>query len=273
MELGAIADIKRINRRDGFASMSGNDEFSSEFDDDQFSGDEFEDDTFSDNEFDDESELDVDDGGPKLANLIDKLNSIKSEIDDILAHFDVESDDFDAFDDYDEYSHDDFDIDADMGDDEFSFYDQFDSEDSEFDSEDDEFEDGDEFESDELESDDEDNDDDTLDGFGSNSHDEFSDLDFDDEDASDEDSDFQGNIRTVAGASLVYKRPTENGNYEELWIYNVGEDISSESKIRRAILAGTDIPPTSTESDDGTQQSSADTVGNVQFLHITGLPN
>lgn len=89
----------------------------------------------------------------------------------------------------------------------------------------------------------------------------------------DEDEDFQGDIRTVAGANLVYKRKSEDGNYEELWIYNVGNDIRQEMQIRRAILAGTDIVPTQTESDDGTQKSETTTLGNVQYLKITGLPN
>lgn len=88
-----------------------------------------------------------------------------------------------------------------------------------------------------------------------------------------EDPNFQGNIRTVAGANLVYKRKEEDGNYEELWIYNVGKDIKKESQIRRAILAGTDIVPTQTESEDGTQRSETSSVGNVQYLKITGLPN
>lgn len=88
-----------------------------------------------------------------------------------------------------------------------------------------------------------------------------------------ENPDYQGNIRTVAGANLVYKRKGEDGNYDELWIYNVGNDIRQEMQIRRAILAGTDIVPTQTESDDGTQKAETYTLGNVQYLKITGLPH
>ncbi len=87
-----------------------------------------------------------------------------------------------------------------------------------------------------------------------------------------ENPDFQGAIRTVRGANLVYKRKTEDGNFEELWIYNIGKDIKKETQIRRAILAGTDIDPSSQESDDGEQRADTTTTGNVQFLHITGLP-
>jgi hypothetical protein len=87
------------------------------------------------------------------------------------------------------------------------------------------------------------------------------------------DANFQGEIRTVTGANLVYKRQDDGGTYEELWIYNVGDDVKAEVQIRRAILAGTDILPSSRESEDGTQQADTYTVGNVQFLKLTGLPN
>lgn len=86
------------------------------------------------------------------------------------------------------------------------------------------------------------------------------------------DQDFQGEIRTVRGANLVYKRKTGDGNFEELWVYNVGNDIKRETQIRRAILAGTDIDPGSQESKDGSQRSDTSTIGNVQFLYIDGLP-
>lgn len=89
-----------------------------------------------------------------------------------------------------------------------------------------------------------------------------------------EDDNFQGTIRTVAGASLVYKRKTSSGTYEELWIYNVGgRDIQKEIHIRRSILAGTDIDPTTERSPDNEQYCRTTTLGNVQFLHIHGLIN
>lgn len=90
---------------------------------------------------------------------------------------------------------------------------------------------------------------------------------------SEEDPDFQGVIRTVTGANLIYKRKTEDGSYEELWVYNVGKSMRSEVKIRRSILAGTDINPQDTSSEDGSQECVTTTVGNVQFLKISGLPN
>lgn len=96
---------------------------------------------------------------------------------------------------------------------------------------------------------------------------------FSDEPVVDEDPDFQGDIRTVTGANLVYKRKTEEGNYEELWIYKVGDDVQKEVTIRRAILAGTDIVPSQRESEDGTQEAETTTLGNVQYLKISGLPN
>ena len=91
--------------------------------------------------------------------------------------------------------------------------------------------------------------------------------------AEDGDPDFQGVIRTVTGACLVYKRKTEEGTYEELWVYNVGKNMRNEVKTRRAILAGTDIPPQSVSSEDGTQEVETTTIGNAQFLRVVGLPN
>jgi hypothetical protein len=95
----------------------------------------------------------------------------------------------------------------------------------------------------------------------------------DEENADGSDPDFQGVIRTVTGACLVYKRKTEDGTYEELWIYNVGKNMRNEVKTRRSILAGTDIPPHDVASEDGSQTVETTTVGNVQYLKITGLPN
>lgn len=84
---------------------------------------------------------------------------------------------------------------------------------------------------------------------------------------------FQGVLRTVMGANLVYKRQIEDGTFEELWIYNVGDDVKSEIKTRKAILAGTDIQPGQVSSEDGSQSLETYTVGNVQYLKINGLPN
>lgn len=86
------------------------------------------------------------------------------------------------------------------------------------------------------------------------------------------DPDFEGSIRTVHGACLVYKRKGEDGLFEELWIYEVGKGNES-LRIRKSILAGTDIDPNNVESDDGTQSASTHSVGNVQFLNVHGLPN
>lgn len=88
-----------------------------------------------------------------------------------------------------------------------------------------------------------------------------------------EDPDRQGLIRTVKSAHLVYKRQAEDGSYEELWTYNIDNDVRNELKIRRDILAGTDIPPNKRQSNDGTQHYDLWTLGNVQMLHIEGLPN
>jgi hypothetical protein len=93
------------------------------------------------------------------------------------------------------------------------------------------------------------------------------------EEGTDGDPDFQGVIRTVTGACLVYKRKTDEGTFEELWVYNVGKNMRNEVKTRRAILAGTDIPAQSVSSEDGTQECETTTIGNAQFLRVFGLPN
>jgi hypothetical protein len=83
----------------------------------------------------------------------------------------------------------------------------------------------------------------------------------------------QGIIRRVEGAHLVYKRQMEDGGFEELWVYNIGDTMKDSLDIRRAILAGTDIPRGHTRSDDGQQSYTLTTMGNAQLLHITGLHN
>lgn len=87
-----------------------------------------------------------------------------------------------------------------------------------------------------------------------------------------EDPDRQGAIRAVKKAHLVYKRESGDGGFEELWVYNVGT-MKDELETRKAILAGTDIPPGKTTSPDGTQTYSIWSTGNAELLSIKGLPN
>lgn len=87
-----------------------------------------------------------------------------------------------------------------------------------------------------------------------------------------EDPDRQGMIRTVPNAHLVYKRKSDEGQYEELWIYQSGKD-SDAMLIKRNILAGTDIDPTNMQSEDGSQTYELWPIGNAHMLKITGLPN
>lgn len=91
----------------------------------------------------------------------------------------------------------------------------------------------------------------------------------------DEDSDPNraGVIRTVDNAHLIFKRQDEEGKFEELWQYNTNDKIGDELDIRRDILAGTDIPPKKTRSPEGDQNYTLTTLGNAQYVHITGLPN
>ena len=88
-----------------------------------------------------------------------------------------------------------------------------------------------------------------------------------------QDPDAQGITRTVANSHLVYKRQMEDGKFEELWIYNIGDKMEDSLSIRREILSGTDIPRGHTRSEDGQQSYTLHTMGNAQLLHITGLAN
>lgn len=87
-----------------------------------------------------------------------------------------------------------------------------------------------------------------------------------------EDPDRAGLIRAIPKAHLVYKRETEDGTYEELWIYNV-DTLRDEIAVRKAILAGTDIPVNKTKSPDGSQEYNMWSAGNAEMLLVTGLTN
>lgn len=87
-----------------------------------------------------------------------------------------------------------------------------------------------------------------------------------------EDPDHQGLIRKVPNGHLVYKRQTDEGNYQELWVYNAGA-LKDSLEVRKAILAGTDIPVGKSRSPDGTQEYEIWTAGNVEMILIKGLPN
>ena len=84
---------------------------------------------------------------------------------------------------------------------------------------------------------------------------------------------YDGVVRSIKGAYLVSKDKQPDATYKEVWVYNVGDQFNDESNIRSNILAGTDIDPTKNFSEDGSQESHISTVGNVQFLTITGLPD
>jgi hypothetical protein len=87
-----------------------------------------------------------------------------------------------------------------------------------------------------------------------------------------ENPDAQGLTRTVKGAHLVYKRKTEDGSFEELWIYNV-TTLRSNMETKKAILSATDIPIGKSQSPDGTQTYVMWTVGNAELIKIVGLPS
>lgn len=87
-----------------------------------------------------------------------------------------------------------------------------------------------------------------------------------------EDPNKQGAIRNVKNAHLVYKRQNDQGLYEEMWLFNISTSRDSY-KIRNEILAGTDIDPQDTCSEDGTQTYELWSIGNAQIMVISGLSN
>lgn len=105
---------------------------------------------------------------------------------------------------------------------------------------------------------------------GEEGADEFSDEPPMDEPTEPEDPNRQGMIRTVKGAHLVYKREVEDGTYEELWLYN-SSTLRDEIVIRKAILAGTDIPVNKSQSPDGSQSYEMWSVGNAEMVLVKGL--
>ena len=88
-----------------------------------------------------------------------------------------------------------------------------------------------------------------------------------------EDPNRAGDIRTVNGAHLVYKRQIDDGSFEELWIFKNQEDFKKELEIRRDILAGTDIPVSKTQSENGSQNADQWSSGDINMLKINGLVN
>jgi hypothetical protein len=137
----------------------------------------------------------------------------------------------------------------------------------------------DEFDDDEFDADDDDYINDVSDIMNAGDDDaggesEEGDDEFDgDEESDDSDKNYAGNIRAIKGAYLVRKVEEPDETYTEVWMYSVGKRYADEANIRKNILAGTDIDPTKNFSEDGTQESVITTIGNVQYLAITGLPN
>lgn len=87
-----------------------------------------------------------------------------------------------------------------------------------------------------------------------------------------QDPNYAGLLRVVPKAHLVYKREQPDGTYTELWNYKV-TTVKDTVKLRNAILSGTDIERTQLRSADGVQGYDLWSVGNIEILKITGLPN
>lgn len=83
-----------------------------------------------------------------------------------------------------------------------------------------------------------------------------------------------GLIRSVDDAHLVYKRKNSTDRYDELWMYFLKHDNKFQDfKLKKNILAGTDIPSNAQSSADGVQTYELWYVGNIGFLHVINLPH
>lgn len=97
-------------------------------------------------------------------------------------------------------------------------------------------------------------------------------VETDPEDETNDNPNRQGLIRTVKGAHLAYKRKNEDGTFDELWIFN-SDGLKTSIIIKKAILAGTDIPVDKTSSDDNLQTYKIWSSGNIEMIEVKGLPN
>lgn len=86
-------------------------------------------------------------------------------------------------------------------------------------------------------------------------------------------SKFEGIVRSIKGANLVSKKRQADETFTEVWIYNVGKKFADEANIRKGILSGTDIDPAKNYSEDGSQEARIISIGNVQYLTLTGIPD
>lgn len=107
----------------------------------------------------------------------------------------------------------------------------------------------------------------------SDNNDNNSDQEDSRDDTSNDDPDRQGAIRTVEGAHLVYKRQSEDGTYEELWIYRENDDFHNEIEIKRAIVAGTDIEVDDIKDEESEQKVEMWAAGNIQMIKLSNLQN
>jgi hypothetical protein len=94
-----------------------------------------------------------------------------------------------------------------------------------------------------------------------------------DEEPEEEPSEFEGVVRSVKGAVLVSKKQQPDETYTEVWMYNAGKKYKHEANIRRSVLSGTDIDPSRNFSEDGSQEATIVTLGNIQYMTLSGIPD
>jgi hypothetical protein len=81
---------------------------------------------------------------------------------------------------------------------------------------------------------------------------------------------FQGDLRYVKDAKLVYKIKNSTGTFDELWAYNDGR---IDNRILQNILAGTDILLGQTDGTHDNQYYDVWKAGGVVMVKIFNIPN
>lgn len=86
------------------------------------------------------------------------------------------------------------------------------------------------------------------------------------------DGDLSQDVRHISGARLLSKSMMDNGSYEELWVYTIGDKTVRDPKeIKKDILSAVNIEPHQLRSEDGNQWYEIVTVGNLQYINLFGI--
>lgn len=81
---------------------------------------------------------------------------------------------------------------------------------------------------------------------------------------------YEGELRHVKGAKLLWKIKDDDGSYTERWMYHA-RNLEELIDGKRRILVGTDIHPSKNRSPDGSQSFAVEQYGEIVWMTITGV--